>query len=240
MYDSLMNYPLGAAAVSFAGAGHIDRTVADAHAAVGAFVHDDDGPAFGRRLTEVMGAYPPDVAAGQLNVLDSHDTPRILSICGGDTASVRIAILAQMTLPGAPCIYYGDEIGLPGAFDPDCRRSFPWDHPETWDRDLLAYVSATVALRRDHAVLRHGSFRVVEAAGPVIAWVRTSEDGDAALVMLNNGEAPEAIAVDAPELAGRTLHPALLPGVEPGDPIEVAAGSFVINVPARSGRVFTT
>jgi cyclomaltodextrinase len=87
------------------------------------------------------------VAAVQLNLLDSHDTPRILSICSGDTASVKIAMLAQMMLPGAPCIYYGDEIGMTGAFDPDCRRTFPWDRPEAWDRDLLAYVSAAVALR---------------------------------------------------------------------------------------------
>jgi cyclomaltodextrinase len=240
MYDSLMNYPLGAAAVSFAGAGRIDRAVADTHAGVGAFVHDDDGPTFGRRLTEVISAYPPEVAAVQLNLLDSHDTPRILSICSGDTASVKIAMLAQMMLPGAPCIYYGDEIGMTGAFDPDCRRTFPWDRPEAWDRDLLAYVSAAVALRHARPALRQGAFRIAGAAGPVVAWARTSDDGDAALVALNNGEAPEAIAIDVPELAGRTLHPALLPGNEPGDPLGVPAGSFVINIPARSGRVFTS
>jgi len=240
MYDSLMNYPLGAAAVSFAGAGRIDRAVADTHAGVGAFVHDDDGPAFARRLAGIMSAYPPEVVAVQLNLLDSHDTPRILSICSGDTASVRLATLVQLTLPGAPCIYYGDEIGLPGGFDPDCRRTFPWDRPETWDRDLLAYISAAIRLRRDHAVLRRGSFRILGAAGPVIAWLRTSADGDAALVVLNNGEAPGRIAIDIPTLAGRTLRPNPLPGDEPCEPLETGAGSITINVPARSGRVFTT
>ncbi len=102
MYDALMNYPLGAAALSFAGTGHIDRAVADTHAGVGAFVHDDDGPAFVRRLAEAIDAYPPEVAAAQLNLIDSHDTPRALTICSGDTASMRLATLVQMTVPGAP------------------------------------------------------------------------------------------------------------------------------------------
>ena len=67
----------------------------------------------------------PAVTAVQLNLLGSHDTPRALTICGSDLDSLRIATLLQMTLPGAPCIYYGDEIGMAGSMDPLCRRGFP-------------------------------------------------------------------------------------------------------------------
>ena len=65
--------------------------------------------------------------AAQLNLLGSHDTPRARTLCGGDMDAVRLAMLLQMTLPGAPCVYYGDEIGMEGLMDPDCRRAFPSD-----------------------------------------------------------------------------------------------------------------
>jgi cyclomaltodextrinase len=236
-YDSLMNYPLGAAATSFAGGGRIDRAVADRHAGVGAFVRDDDGPAFARRLTEIMSVYPPEVTAVQLNLLDSHDTPRILSICSGDIASVRMAMLVLMTVPGAPCIYYGDEIGLPGGFDPDSRRSFPWDRPEAWDRDLLAWVSAAVALRHAEPALRHGTFRLLGAEGSTIAWSCASDDTAPVVVALNQAESEASIAVDL-EADGPALLRALpLPGDTLMDDVPVAGGRATIRIPARSGRV---
>ncbi len=237
MYDSLMNYPLGAAAVSFAGTGRIDRAVADAHAGVGAFVHDDDGPAFASRLAEIMGAYPPEVAALQLNLIGSHDTPRVLSICSGDAASVRIAMLVQMTVPGAPCIYYGDEIGLDGAFDPDCRRSFPWDRPEVWDRELMAYVSAAVALRHAHPALRHGAFRLLGAQGPVVAWSCSVDDAAPIVVALNQAEAEAAITVELPAGVPALLRAIPLPGDANVDDVATSAGRATIRIPARSGRV---
>ena len=86
-----------------------------------------DGPAFGRRLAELLAAYEPSVVAAQLNLLGSHDTPRMRTILGDDLAGVRLATLIQMTLPGTPCLYYGDEVGLAGGKDPDCRGAFPWD-----------------------------------------------------------------------------------------------------------------
>ena len=237
MYDALMNYPLGSAAVSFAGAGRIDRAVADTHAGVGAHIHDDDGPAFAVRLTEVLTAYPPDVAAVQLSIIDSHDTPRALTVCSGDVAAARLIFLAEMTVPGAPCIYYGDEIGLPGGFDPDCRRSFPWARPETWDHELLAYVTAAVTLRHAQPALRHGSFRVLAAHGPAIAWLRERDGETPIVVALNNGEAEASIEVELPAGAAPVLRAIPLPGDTLTDDVPVGGGRAVIRIPARSGRV---
>src|SRR5688572_6788496 len=150
-----MNYPLVAAITSFVGAGRLDRRVLDQHYTSGAAVHEDDGPTFAGRLERALTVYPPAVIASQLNLLDSHDTPRFLSMVSGDPTSLRLATLLQMTLPGAPSIYYGDEVGMTGELDPHNRGAFPWDHPETWDRDLLATMAGAAALRHAHPVLRH-------------------------------------------------------------------------------------
>ncbi len=82
-----------------------------------------------------------------LNVISTHDTPRFRSMAGGDAASLRLGWLVLMTMPGAPCIYYGDEIGLAGEMDPDCRAAFPWDESR-WDRELLANLAALARARR--------------------------------------------------------------------------------------------
>jgi cyclomaltodextrinase len=181
--------------------------------------------------------YEPAVVAVQLNLLDSHDTPRFLTMAGGDVASFRLATLIQMTVPGAPSIYYGDEIGLPGAHDPDCRRSFPWERPETWDRDLLAYVSAAAALRHAHAVLRHGAFEVVAAEGMAMAYLRSSDD-DAFVVAVNAGTGAVDLDLHLPGVDGKTLTGVPLPGQEGTPPrVPVVDGRATLPLPARAGYV---
>ena len=69
-----------------------------------------------------------------------------------------------MTLPGAPCIYYGDEIGMEGREDPDCRRAYPWD-PARQDGQLRAFVAGLIALRKSEPALRRGRFRLLQATG---------------------------------------------------------------------------
>jgi cyclomaltodextrinase len=239
-YDAIMNYGFLTAVASYAGGAHVDRRIASEHGWLASSVFPEDGPAFAGRLDRLMTQFRPEVTAVQYNLVGSHDTPRILSVCGGDTASIRLATLVQVTVPGAPAIYYGDEIGMTGSIDPFARAAFPWSRPDTWDDGLRTYITAAIRLRHDRAVLRRGAFRIAGAAGSVITWLRTSRDGDAALIALNNGEAPQAIAVDVPEVAGRVLQPAALPGDEPCEPLDVGAGSIVITIPARSGRVFIT
>ena len=111
-------------------------------------VRFDDGPTFLDRVAHQLNLYDPAITAVQLNLLGSHDMPRILTICGGDRAAVRMATLLQLTLPGAPCIYYGDEIGMAGGHDPYCRGAFPTDEAD-WDQELRAYVRGLARLRHE-------------------------------------------------------------------------------------------
>lgn len=122
-----------------------------------------------------------------MNLLDSHDTARFLSIAGGDVAALKLATLCQMTFPGAPSIYYGDEIGMRGGKDPDCRRAFIWDEA-TWDIGLRDYFKQCIALRRRYRALRDGGFNVLFAEGRVIAYLRARGD-EKLIVALNSGPA---------------------------------------------------
>jgi glycosidase len=126
-------------------------------------------------------------------------------MAGGDRDALRLASLLQMTLPGAPCVYYGDEVGLEGGMDPGCRGAFPSD-PARWDSGLRDVIKRAIAMRHEHAALRHGGFRVVGADGGALAYLR--HDEDAVLVMaLNAGERDVALRASLAEVAGRPLEP---------------------------------
>jgi neopullulanase len=237
-FHALMNYPLAEAILSFAGGTHLDSGVITAHHEFGPSIRRTDGPAFARRLEELHDAYDPAVVAVQLNLLGSHDSPRALSVLGGDRAAVRLAVLLQATLPGAPCIYYGDEIGLAGGNDPACRGSFPTDQT-TWDRDLHAFVSAALAVRHAHPALRRGGMRVVAAQGDAIALERRL-DGECLVVAVNAGEDLAMIEIDRADGEGRPLVelPLPWPQLRPEGRLQPdARGRLVVALPGRSGRV---
>ena len=113
-FDAVMDYPLAEALLGFCGGSHLDMGVVRSHNEYAAHVHPMDGAAFAAELERLLGLYDPAVTAVQFNLLGSHDTPRFVTVCGGDRDSLRLATLIQMTLPGAPSIYYGDEIGMEG------------------------------------------------------------------------------------------------------------------------------
>src|SRR4030065_2964782 len=89
--------------------------------------------------------------------VDSHDTERILTKLGNNINKPKLAYLFQFAYPGAPSIYYGDEIGLTGGKDPGCRGSFPWYENE-WNHDIRNYIKTLVKLRTQHDALRRGEF----------------------------------------------------------------------------------
>jgi glycosidase len=125
-------------------------------------------------------------AVGMANLLDSHDTTRILTSFKGDVDRLAIALTYLMTTPGAPMIYYGDEIGLLGETDPDCRRPMPWDQSR-WDLRVLQTVKRLTALRSAHPALRRGKREVLFTFNGVLAYRMTLE-GDDVLVVLNPRE----------------------------------------------------
>jgi len=99
----------------------------------------------------------------------------------------------MFSYPGAPCIYYGDEIGLDGEHDPDCRKSFPWEESK-WDQDLLSYVRKLIALRKQNSALRRGDFRRLWSADGTYAFSRWL-DGETIVVALNTSESPQQVEV---------------------------------------------
>jgi neopullulanase len=193
-YDGLMNYPLAAAITSYVTGRHLDRRVVAQVAELERNIRPEDGPTFLKRVTRLFGGFRPSAAQAMLTLLDTHDTPRFITMAGGDRDSLQLGWLVLMTMPGAPCIYYGDEVGLTGEHDPGSRAAFPWNR-ESWDVELLDYLRALVALRHGEPVLRHGGFRALAAAGMASAYLRGDDDGTL-MVALNAAEQPVILPVE--------------------------------------------
>jgi cyclomaltodextrinase len=195
-FDGLMNYPLAWAVIGFAAGSQLDSALFASHGLMRSTLRSLDGPAFAARLQEHLNAYPAERRVAQLNLLGSHDTPRVLSVCSGDDAAVRLATFLMVALPGAPSIYYGDEIGMAGGLDPDCRRSFPWQE-DAWNHSLREFVRAAIRVRAREPALRGGDVRGLSADAAVCAFERA--DGDARLfVAVNAGDAAAVLALNGP------------------------------------------
>jgi cyclomaltodextrinase len=235
-FDAVMNYPLAFAILGYAAQEHLDRVVVGRQHEYASNTVVRDGVSLAHELTRLMALYDPDVTHVQLNLLDSHDTPRFRTMAGGDAGAWRLATLLLATLPGAPCIYYGDEVGVEGDHDPDCRRALSWDESR-WDPEGLAWTRAVLRLRHETPVLRRGSFRTAGALGPAMGFVRSAGDGAVAVIAVNAGEQAAPLALSVPEAAGRGLAPAALPRVH-AEALEVGAdGSLLLMVPPRTGVV---
>ena len=236
-FDALMNYPLAEAILGFAAGAWLNEQLARSHHEY-AQIRPLDGAQFGARLAELLGAYAPETTAVQLNLLGSHDTPRALSLLGGDREALELAVLLQATLPGAPCTYYGDEVGLLGGLDPDNRRAFPWDGTQ-WDRALLESVRASFGLRRAEPALRADGVTMLASDGGALAFERRADDRRLA-VAVNAGEEPVRLRLtaDGPAASG---DPETLLAVGRGRDVVPSLGvgddGTSIELPPRSGAV---
>lgn len=177
-FDAVMNYPFTNAVLDFFAKGTLDAA------------------GFANAIGKQLAAYSQQVTETAFNLLDSHDTPRLLTLCKGDERKMRLAALFQLTYPGAPCIYYGDEVGMDGAGDPDCRKCMIWDEAEQ-NRDLFAFYKQAIALRKEHPALRSTDVRFLqaEAGGHVLAYERRSADGGERFVLALNAGSRKAKAV---------------------------------------------
>lgn len=119
---------------------------------------------FAEKINLQLDRYARKNLYAMYNPLGSHDTVRIKTELGGNQNKVKMAFLFQMAFPGAPAIYYGDEIGLEGEQDPDCRRAFPWQEDQ-WDQDLLTFVRQLISQRKHLSPLRRGSYEEVLVDG---------------------------------------------------------------------------
>ena len=171
-FDAVMNYLFTAISINFFGAYSINHHVIHAAGGLKDRIHPMSAYDCANELDRILNLYPEENTYTQLNLLDSHDMPRFLSCVSGDKSALKLAWLLMFTVPGAPCIYYGDEVGVDGAHDPDCRKSFPWDESKQ-DRELLEYVKVCTSLRAEHAALRRGDFNRVHAEGELMAYSRT-------------------------------------------------------------------
>ncbi len=188
---------------------------------------------FDSMLTATRNDYPENVCFVLQNLVGSHDTERYLTLCKSDVGKVKITSLMQMTYIGAPMIYYGDEIGMEGEKDPDCRRTMIWDSTR-WNMDLYQWYRQVLSLRSRLAPLRRGTYKTLLADDErsIFAFIRELE-GESVVVVLNNRAVSQEITLSVPEktpglwedqLSGRTYS---------------ASGKQLSNVllPERSGAV---
>jgi neopullulanase len=233
-FDALMNYPLALAILGFVGGDRLDTGVIAGQANYKRGLAALDGRAFGSQLEHLMTVLEPEVIAAQFNLLGSHDTPRARTVMGGDPARLRLATLLQLSLPGVPSIYYGDELAMEGAADPDCRRAYPAeDEPaEPAAAETRAFVRAAIHARAAHTELRAGDVRVAAAGDRSIALARTA-GGRRAIVAVNAGDAP--VELELPLTGGAEgLHSLDLPGLSAG---RIAEGGASIVLPAMGGAI---
>jgi len=127
-----------------------------------------------------LAAIPWVIARQQFNLLGSHDTPRILSVVSGDAALNRLAVGLLLTYVGAPCVYYGDEIGL-GKEAGETRACMDWERGN-WDEDLRSFYRNLIAMRRSSPALVEGGFQVLLAEPNTLAYLRDTEEQQVVVV----------------------------------------------------------
>ena len=113
--------------------------------------------------------YKQQISEVMFNLLDSHDTERILTTAQGDIQLVKSALAFLFLQRGTPCIYYGTELELDGGMDPDCRRVMPWDRVSS-SNDMLNFMKNLIQLRKETAdIIQHGKFTLEEIKPNVLA-----------------------------------------------------------------------
>ena len=172
--DSVMNYPFRNAIIQFV-RGH------------------DSGAGLKETVMSIAENYPPEVVLCNMNLLGTHDTPRILTALVDDFDGsreekarrhlsrnqldvaydrLRTASLLQYTLPGSPSLYYGDEAGMEGYRDPFNRRPYPWGREVP---ELLSHYQRLGRLRREHEAFRLGDIQFFAAQDKHIGFTRSYE-----------------------------------------------------------------
>lgn len=172
-YDGLMNYALSKACMDL-------------------LAFETETPTeFCDRLLALYHRNNVAAAQKQLNLLDSHDTDRFLTRVGGNAEKYRLAAAVCFFFPGIPCVYYGDEIGIAGGYDPDCRRCFDWEQTH-WDHETHDLIGRLARLKKTPALSR-GGFSAEERDG-IVTLRRSAPEGSALLIANVTSKARGALA----------------------------------------------
>ena len=156
-----------------------------------------DAADFAGRITNMRMRYRLQMVPAQLNLLDSHDVSRFLTLCGGNTTRYKLAVLFLMTFVGMPTVFYGDELGIQGAAEEEYRRPMPWNGGDT---ELWNFFRKAIAMRRKLEPLRRGDFRVLSAErGSGLLVFRRVLGSSAVTVCINAGR----VSAKLPDIDGR-------------------------------------
>ena len=241
--DSVMNYPLRNAVIDVA----LCRI---------------DAYEFNRRIMSLKENYPRPAFYSLLNMMSSHDVERIVTLMGGvptrhevsreDQAKFSLNGYALemarkrtklvwgmiMTMPGVPCLFYGDELGVQGYGDPFCRSTFPWDNMDEIDpgSEMRTWVKSLIKLRKSSKSLRTGEFNYVYRIGYTYAFIREDEK-DKYIVISNFDSTPKDIRLDAARYGVTGLKTVLATDSGTSE-YESCDGIFFIKTPAQSLIVF--
>jgi alpha-glucosidase len=126
-------------------------------------------------LRQFRAGVPWETMLHSWNLLDSHDTARFRTIAGSRERHL-VGVGLQMTMPGVPMLFAGDELGLEGAWGEDARRTMPWSRPETWDAKFIDDVRTLATLRRSSETLARGGLRYVHVSDDAIAFLRETRE----------------------------------------------------------------
>ena len=173
--DAIMNYVFRDAMKDFIALENIDAAVFDG------------------RVEKMLSDYPAEMDRAMYLPLDSHDTERFLSCCGGDKRKLKAAAALYMMFVGSPVIYYGDEIGMEGRNDPDCRRCMIWE-PARQDRDLLDWYKKLIRIRHGEPAIRSGAFYADVCENRIYAFSRI-DSRENILTVINASEEEQTVAV---------------------------------------------
>lgn len=191
-FDGVLNYIFAGATIAFAAGDRVDpQHVKDRDYEPYPGI---DALTYAEKIQLLLHAHPWEIQLAQLNLLASHDTARLLTMTNGDVDSVKLATLLLLTYPGAPSIYYGDEVGLEGGLDPDARRGFPAQ--EQWHQDLWQCHKKLIALRHSRMSLRVGEYRFLGEDHKTYVFARIYE-GDVLIIAVNAADTYGKIDLEA-------------------------------------------
>ncbi|BAQ65640.1 glycoside hydrolase family 13 protein [Geminocystis sp. NIES-3709] len=199
-FDGVMNYLFTGATMAFCGGDrilkeYVEKPPYDPYPAINAQQYQ-------KKIEYLLSLYDWEITLTQLNLLASHDTARLLTIAGNDIKTVELCTLLLFTFPGAPSIYYGDELGLQGGLDPDSRRSFP--EFQEGNQHLWNYHKKLIKLRHQYPALRRGKYQVLKAQENIYIFSREL-DKEKIIIAINIGNKSQEITLELEENVNKII-----------------------------------